>query len=170
MIIFDSDTKTVANRSRPQINAETNLIRKYMEQNLELGKTHNDIMNELQIKPATYYRHVKRIMDTDAKIWDKVHMDSARYRATRLIDALLNCVNVCKQIINDPSSRAADRIEAAKTLCISETHIFKIIQDRPVFKMSLPLPLFPKNNNGNGNHNHNNELTLTDNDNGTMPT
>jgi hypothetical protein len=31
------------------VNAETALIRKYMEQNLELGKSHRDIMNELQI-------------------------------------------------------------------------------------------------------------------------
>ena len=29
-------------------------------------------MNELQISEATYYRHVKRIMNEDAKIWDKV--------------------------------------------------------------------------------------------------
>ena len=58
--------KTVSRKSRFLVNAETALIRKYMEQNLELGKTHQDI-NELQIKPATYYRHVKRIINEDAK-------------------------------------------------------------------------------------------------------
>ena len=99
-----------------------------MEQNLELGKTHNDIMNELQIKPATYYRYVKRIMDQDAKIWDKVHIDSAKYRAQQLIDSLLDCVNLCKQIINDPKSKPSDKIEAAKTLCLSQSHIYKIVE------------------------------------------
>ena len=132
-------------KSRSQIEVECNFIRQYMEQNLELGKSHEDIIKELGISRSTYFRHVKRIMDQDAEIWDKVHMDSAKYRATQLMDALLNCVNLCKQIMNDPKSRASDRIEAAKTLCIAETNIFKIIQEGPVFKVSLPL--FPKDNN-----------------------
>ena len=38
-----------------------------MEQNLELGKTHQDISTSYRLKPATYYRHVKRIMNEDAK-------------------------------------------------------------------------------------------------------
>ena len=135
----------MSKKSRSQIEVECNFIRQYMEQNLELGKSHEDIIKELGISRSTYFRHVKRIMDQDAEIWDKVHMDSAKYRATQLMDALLNCVNLCKQIMNDPKSRASDRIEAAKTLCIAETNIFKIIQEGPVFKVSLPL--FPKDNN-----------------------
>ena len=143
------------------MNAETAVIRRYMEQNLPLGKGHNDIIKELGISRATYFRYVKRIQDEDAEIWDKVHMDSAKYRATQLMDALLNCVNLCKQIMNDPKSRASDRIEAAKTLCIAETNIFKIIQEGPVFKVSLPL--FPKDNNqqqaltNNSNNDNDNE-------------
>ena len=92
-------------------------IRKFMEQNLELGKSHEDIIQQLNISRATYYRHVKRIMDEDAKIWDKVHMDSAKYRAQRLVESLLNCVNVCKQIMNDPKTKPDDRIEAYKRGC-----------------------------------------------------
>ena len=88
-------------------------------------------------------------MNEDSKIWDKVHIDSAQYRAVRLIEALQNCVNVCKQIINNPNTDNRDRIEAAKTLCLSEANIFKIIQEGPVFKMSLPTnpnPIFPTKN------------------------
>ena len=81
-------------------------------------------MNELQISEATYYRHVKRIMNEDAKIWDKSY-GFCKYRAERLIDALLNCVNLCKRIMNNPNEKPADRIEAAKTLCIAETNIFR---------------------------------------------
>ena len=146
------DSKIVSKKSRSLVEAECNFIRKFMEQNLELGKSHRDIMNELQISEATYYRHDKRIMDEDAKVWDKVHMDSAKYRAQQLIDALLNCVNLCKQIMNDPKSRASDRIEAAKTLCIAETNIFKIVNEGPVFRVSLPV--FPNN--------HQQELTDKD--------
>ena len=78
-------------------------------------------------------------MDQDAKIWDEVHMDSAKYRATQLMEALLNCVNLCKQIMNDPKARPDDRIEAAKTLCIAETNIFKIVNEGPTFRVSLPV-------------------------------
>ena len=152
------ENKTVSKKSRNLVEAECNFIRKFMEQNLELGKSHRDIMNELQISQATYYRHVKRIMDEDAKVWDKVHMDSAKYRSQRLIDDLLNCVNLCKQIMNNPNEKPADRIEAAKTLCIAETNIFKIIQEGPVFKVSLPL--FPKDNNQQESINNNNSKQL----------
>ena len=55
--------KKMSRKSRSQLNAETALIRKFMEQNLELGKSHEDIINQLNISRATYYRHVKRIMD-----------------------------------------------------------------------------------------------------------
>ena len=96
----------MSRKSRNVMNAETAVIRRYMEQNLPLGKGHNDIIKELGISRATYFRYVKRIQDEDAEIWDKVHMDSAKYRATQLMDALLNCVNLCKQIMNDPKSRA----------------------------------------------------------------
>ena len=129
----------MSRKSRNVMNAETAVIRRYMEQNLPLGKGHNDIIKELGISRATYFRYVKRIQDEDAEIWDKVHMDSAKYRATQLMDALLNCVNLCKQIMNDPKSRANDRIEAAKTLCIAETNIFKIVNEGPVFKVSVYL-------------------------------
>ena len=83
-------------------------------------------------------------MDEDAKVWDKVHMDSAKYRAQRLIDDLLSCVNLCKQIMNDENAKPDDRIEAAKTLCIAETNIFKIVNEGPTFRPTLPI--FPNNN------------------------
>ena len=149
--------KKMSRKSRSQINAETALIRKFMEQNLELGKSHEDIINQLNISRATYYRHVKRIMDEDAKVWDKVHMDSAKYRAQRLIDDLLNCVNLCKQIMNDEKAKPDDRIEAAKTLCIAETNIFKIVNDGPTFKVSLPI--YPNNNNNQELTDNNNTTT-----------
>ena len=135
----------MSKKSRSLINAETDLIRKFMEQKLELGKSHDDISQQLGISRATYYRHVKRIMDEDAKIWDKVHMDSAKYRAQRLVDSLLNCVNLCKQIMNDQNAKVSDRIEASKTLCIAETNIYKIVHEGPTFRVSLPL--YPNNNN-----------------------
>ena len=67
----------MSNKPRSLVQAETNLIRKFLEQSLDLGTSHRDIIRQLGISQATYYRHVKRIMDQDSKVWDKVHMDSA---------------------------------------------------------------------------------------------
>ena len=61
----------MSKKSRSQINIESNFIRQYMEQNLELGKSHEDIIQQLGISRATFYRHVKRIMKQDEKVWDK---------------------------------------------------------------------------------------------------
>ena len=143
----------MSKKSRSQINIESNFIRQYMEQNLELGKSHEDIIQQLGISRATFYRHVKRIMKQDEKVWDKVHMHSAKYRAQRLVDSLLNCVNLCKQIMNDENAKNSERIEAAKTLCIAETNIYKIVEEGPTFRVSLPL--YPNNNHQESISNNN---------------
>ena len=47
-------------KSRVVVNAERNLIRQHMNHNLELGKTHNDIIQQLGIPRRNYFRRVKR--------------------------------------------------------------------------------------------------------------
>ena len=80
-------------------------------------------------------------------------MHSAKYRAQRLVDSLLNCVNLCKQIMNDENAKNSERIEAAKTLCIAETNIYKIVEEGPTFRVSLPL--YPNNNHQESISNNN---------------
>ena len=65
-------------------------------------------------------------------------MDSAKYRATRLMDGLFNCVNVCKQIRDSPNTKPDDRMEAARTICEAEANIFKLVNEGPTFRVSLP--------------------------------
>ena len=109
-----------------------------MNQNLELGKTHEEVIQELHIPRTTYYRRVKEVMNEDAKAWDKVHIDSVKYRAVRLIDSLLNCVILCKSIMNNPNEDSRVRIEASQTLCIAEAQIFKLVESGPVFRVQIP--------------------------------
>ncbi len=157
MIIVLVNKIKMSKKSRTLIAAETNLIRKMLEQNVNCS--HQEIMEKLQISRPTYHRYIKRIMDQDAKIWDEVHMDSAKYRAQRLVDSLLNCVNLCKKIMNDENAKVSDRIEASKTLCIAETNIYKIVEDGPTFRVSLPLyPNQESINNNNNNDNSTKEL------------
>jgi hypothetical protein len=127
----------MSRKSRNVMNAETAVIRRYMEQNLPLGKGHNDIIKELGISRATYFRYVKRIQDEDAEIWDKVHMDSAKYRATQLMESLFTAVRVCKEIIEDKNTNPSDRILAVKTLCEAHANAFKIVSYGPTFRPSL---------------------------------
>ena len=143
----------MSKKSRSQINIESNFIRQYMEQNLELGKSHEDIIQQLGISRATFYRHVKRIMKQDEKVWDKITYAFCKVQAQRLVDSLLNCVNLCKQIMNDENAKNSERIEAAKTLCIAETNIYKIVEEGPTFRVSLPL--YPNNNHQESISNNN---------------
>ena len=96
------------------VEAETNLIRKMLEQNL--GCSHEEIMPKLNISRPTYHRHINRIYKEDAKIWDKVHIDSAKYRATKLIQSLDECIDLCIEIRDNPKNRPDDRMEASRTM------------------------------------------------------
>jgi hypothetical protein len=45
----------------------------------------------------TYYWYKRWIQKEDAKIWDKVHIDSAKYRAGQLIQLLEECYLLTNQ-------------------------------------------------------------------------
>ena len=46
--------------------------------------------------------------------------------------------------MNDENAKNSERIEAAKTLYIAETNIYKIVEESPTFRVSLPF--YPNNN------------------------
>jgi hypothetical protein len=50
-------------------------------------------------------------------------------------------------------------IEASKTLCIAETNIYKIVQEGPTFRVSLPLVPNNKNHQESISNNNNNDGT-----------
>ena len=41
--------------------------------------------------------------------------------------------------MNDENAKSDDRLEAAKTLCVAEANIFKLVNDGPTFKPTLPI-------------------------------
>jgi hypothetical protein len=142
-------------KSKSVINRETSLIRRFLENNVERNLSHEDIIGELNISRATYYRHVKRIMDQDAKVWDEVYLDSAKYRAAQLMDCFNNCIKVCKEILADPKTKADDRMEAARTICEAQANILKLVSDGPTFRPSLRLSyLYPNQNQESINNNN----------------
>ena len=72
-------------------------------------------------------------------------LKSAKYRATQLIDCLLNCVKLSNERMNNPKEDSRTRLEAAKTACLSYANVVKILENGPTFKLSLPI--YPKNKN-----------------------
>ena len=142
-------------KSRSLINKETSLIRRFLENNVERNLSHEDIIQQLGISRATYYRHVKRIMDQDAKVWDEVYLDSAKYRAAQLMDCFNNCIKVCKEILADSKAKPGDRMEAARTIR-RQANISKLVNDGPTFTPSLRLS-YPNTNQESLSNNNNND-------------
>ena len=143
----------MSKKSRPQIEVETNFIRQYMENNLKLGLTHEDIIKQLGISRSTYYRHVRRIHKEYEKVWSQCYAQSAVYYASQLVQRLEECINLCKSIRDNPNEDSKVR------MCIAEAQLFKIMESGPTFKPTVPI--FPKN--------HNNQPELTYNDTKQLP-
>ena len=142
-------------KSRVLVNAETNLIRSFMEQNLKLGMTHEDIIKQIGCPRATYFRHIRRIYKEYERVWDQCYVGSATYYASQLVQRLEECINLCKSIRDNPNEDSKVRMEASQTMCIAEAQLFKIMESGPTFKPTLPI--FPTKN-------HQPELTDNSND------
>ena len=142
----------MSKKSKSVINRETSLIRRFLENNVERNLSHEDIIQQLGISRATYYRHVKRIMDQDAKVWDKIYLDSAKYRAAQLMDCFNHCIKVCKEVLADPKAKPGDRMEAARTICEAQANISKLVNEGPVFQPSLRLSTYNNHESLNNNN------------------
>jgi hypothetical protein len=151
-------TNHVPRGSRQIVQAQTQIIRQKMREH----KHDYEIIRELQIPEQTFYQYKKRIQKQDAKLWDKVIIDSAKFRALELIQLLEFTKNECVEIAKDPNTKPDDRIEALTTACVAQANIFKMINDGPTFRITLPL-FKDKNKNTlelNCNNNNNNSKQL----------
>lgn len=113
---------------------QTNLIR----QKFAELKTDAEIIRELNIPEQTFYSYKKRIQKHDAKLWDKVYLDSAKFRAVELIQLLDYTKNLCLKIAGNPTSMDKDRVEAAKTACEAQANIVKLLNEGPTFRVTIP--------------------------------
>ena len=101
------------------------------------NKTDTQIIKELKMPLQTFYSYKKKIQKQDAQIWEKVHIDSAKYRASRLIQRLEECELLAVKIRDDENAGYRDRLEAGKIACEAAANIFKIVNEGPTFKLSL---------------------------------
>ena len=94
--------------SSQNVENQSNIIRNMMSDN----KTDRQIIRELNMPEQTFYLYKRRIQKIDEKIWDKVHIDSAKYRATMLLQSLEECYHINKQIATNEKNKPKDRIQA----------------------------------------------------------
>lgn len=116
------------------VEAQSNIIRRMMGDN----KTDREIIRELNMPEQTFYLYKRRIQKQDSQIWEKVHIDSAKYRATQFIQSLEECYYFNKKIMGDQKQETKHRIEASRTMCEAPANTFKIVNEGPTYRISLP--------------------------------
>ena len=85
----------------------------------------------------TFYLYKRRIQKIDEKIWDKIHIDSAKIQGNNAITITRRMLPYNRQIATNEKNKPKDRIQASETMCLS-SHIFKIVNEGPVFNPSFP--------------------------------
>jgi hypothetical protein len=93
------------------VNAEISRLRRYIEDNLDKNDT--EIMQELEIKPRTFYEYKQRIREQDKAAWHEMAKETLEERNSKIMKAIDFAQKVNKEIAEkSPDHRA--RIEAAK--------------------------------------------------------
>ena len=120
---------TIGNISRTQANINRDNISRLIEK----GLSPSQIIEQLQIDRSTYFRYVKQLRARDEKIWEKVEIDNAKYRALSLLRSFEETVRVCTNIANSERCSNKDRIEARKAVDMANAHIFRLVHEGPMF-------------------------------------
>ena len=118
------------------VKAQENRIRVMM---YDEHKTDREIIKELNLVPMTFYNYKRNIHDQDAHIWDKIHVDSTKFRATQLMDDLDRCRLECLKMTQDPNIGYRDKMEALKTSCEASANIFKLLNEGLSFNITVPI-------------------------------
>ena len=123
------------NKARSQVRRDMDLIQRLMDKN---NLDDDEIIRQLGISKRTLQRYQKRIRKEYAKAYLQLNKDNAQYAHARFSNTLDYCIRETRKIIMDNNTRAADRIEAIKTLDILTALYSKLERDGAVFKPELP--------------------------------
>ena len=97
----------------------------------------------------TYYSYKKGFKNRTLKYGRKYSIDSAKYRATRLLERLEECELLAVKIRDDENIDPKDRLEAGRTACEAAANIFKTVNEGPTFRTSTKLPYKESINSNN---------------------
>ena len=77
-------------------------------------------------------------MNEDSKIWERYISIQQRYRASQLVQRLKECINLCKQVRDNPNEDSRTRMEASK-ICVLQSTVIQDYRSGPTFRISIPL-------------------------------
>ena len=83
-------------------------------------------------------KNFTQIVESKSNIIRGMIIDSAKYRASRLIERLEECEILAVIIRDDEKNEPRDRLETGKTACEAGANIYKLINEGPTFRVSLP--------------------------------
>jgi hypothetical protein len=130
----------MANKPRDAVQAQINLIRKLKEEDC---LSDYQIINRLGIDERTFYRYKKKLRTIDEKLWEKVHIDSRKYRIVMLLKTMEEIYEGNKKIFQDPKASNHDKTEASKVMGIAQRHMYDLVTRGPAAGYELPVPALP---------------------------
>ena len=121
-------------RSRQVVQAELNTIRRLTR---ELKQDH-EIAQELDLTISAVTKLKARIYQQDTEAWAEASKESLEARALKIMQSLERCYNINKEIADDTTKEAGDRIEASQIMVKAQINIFQLLKQGPTFRLQLP--------------------------------
>lgn len=121
-------------RSRQVMLAELNEIRRLIADR----KKDPEIAAALDITPRGLYKLKARIYEQDKQEWDDKARESLESRALKIISTLEDCYHINKEIANDLTKDARDRIEASQVMVQAQINMFQLLKQGPTIRLQLP--------------------------------
>ncbi len=112
------------------VNAEVNNLRRIIENPNNYNKTDADIMLDLNIGRATYYRYKQKIKEQDIAAWHEIAKESQEQALLKIKKALDYTTGIYKDIVDHaPDQRA--RIVAAQQIIQNNVWNLKLLEKGP---------------------------------------
>jgi hypothetical protein len=114
-----------------QVNSEINRLRRVLETS---NKSDIELIEELQIKKATFYRYKETIREQDKEAWQEIAKESVEERSKKIMDAINFALTNFKDIaINSNDDRA--KIEANKNVIQANVWAKELLEKGPTKKV-----------------------------------
>jgi hypothetical protein len=121
-------------RSRQVVQAELNTIRRLtgeLKQDYEIAK-------ELDLTISAVTKLKARMYQQDTEAWADASKESLESRALKIMQSLERCYAINKEIADDNTQDANDRIEASQIMVRAQINIFQLLKQGPTFRLQLP--------------------------------
>lgn len=122
------------------VNAEVNQLRRHLESPNNRQKSDLQNIEELQIKPATYYRYKQRIKQQNIAAWNEIAKESQEEALLKIKKALDYTLGIYTDVAdNSPDHKA--RIAAAQQIIQNSVWYLRLLEKGPKIMPKLEVKL-----------------------------